>query len=181
MGSILACFQKTLIFPIDFNYFINCRCQLGTTLGSFCSTLAVILVYFGFTLSSLWRKLAEVSAKLGLSWPNLAPNSDPVEPKSGNVEKVLVFKSFLKDSMVQNTPHAASADPGLGVRALAIRGFEPRIFGTEGTRPTRACGHKGRGPIYGLPPLPPTSSTRRSSIGDRRTAIGDRLSLLVVR
>ena len=66
--------------------------------------------YFGFTLSSLWRKLAEVSAKLGLSWPNLAPSSDPVEPKSGNVEKVLVFKAFLKDSMVQNTPHAASAD-----------------------------------------------------------------------
>ena len=30
--------------------------------------------------------------------------------------------------MVQNTPPAASADPDGGVRALAIRGFEPRIF-----------------------------------------------------
>ena len=39
MGSILACFQKTLIFPIDFNDFINLWCQLGTALGSFCSTL----------------------------------------------------------------------------------------------------------------------------------------------
>ena len=29
--------------------------------------------YFGFTLSSLWRKLVEVGAKFGLSWPNLAP------------------------------------------------------------------------------------------------------------
>ena len=88
----------------------------------------VILGYFGFTLSSLWRKLAEVGAKLGLSWPNLAPSSDPVEPKSGNVEKVLVFKAFLKDFIVQNTPHASAADPAVGVRALAIRGFEPRIF-----------------------------------------------------
>ena len=56
----------------------------------------VILGYFGFTLSSLWRKLAEVGAKLCLSWPNLAPSSDPVEPKSGNVEKVLVFKSIFE-------------------------------------------------------------------------------------
>ena len=98
----------------------------------------VILGYFGFTLSSLWRKLAEVGAKLGLSWPNLAPSSDPVEPKSGNVEKVLVFKAFFNVFIVQNTPHASSADltdrwriADGGVRALAIRGFEPRIFGTD--------------------------------------------------
>ena len=32
MGSILACFQKTFIYRIDFNEFINLRCQLGTTL-----------------------------------------------------------------------------------------------------------------------------------------------------
>ena len=38
-----------------------------------------------------------------------------VGPKSGNVEKVLVFKAFLKDSMVQNTPHASSADPDGGL------------------------------------------------------------------
>ena len=114
----------------------------------------VILVYFGFTLSSLWRKLAEVGTKLGLSWPNLAPSSDPVEPKSGNVEKVLVFKAFLKDSMVQNSPHAASADladccrRGPGSRYSRFR--TSNISETERTVPTRACGHKGRGPIYPL-------------------------------
>ena len=91
------------------------------------SNLVVTLGHLGLILSSLWPKLAEVGAKLGLSWPNLAPSSDPVEPKSGNVEKVLVFKAFLKDSMVQNTPHASSADltdrwriADGGVRALAI-------------------------------------------------------------
>ena len=95
------------------------------------SNLVVTLGHLGLILRSLWPKLAEVGAKLGLSWPNLAPSSDPVEPKSGNVEKVLVFKAFLKDSMVQNTPHASAADlaegwlrAGAGVRALAIRSFE---------------------------------------------------------
>ena len=60
------------------------------------SNLVVTLGHLGLILRSLWPKLAEVGAKLGLSWPNLAPSSDPVEPKSGNVEKVLVFKAFLE-------------------------------------------------------------------------------------
>ena len=63
MGSILACFQKTLIFPIDFNDFINLRCQLGTTLGSFCSTLG-----------SFWGTLVSLWAHFGASWPKLAPS-----------------------------------------------------------------------------------------------------------
>ena len=33
IGSILARFQKTLIFPIDFNDFMILGCQLGATLG----------------------------------------------------------------------------------------------------------------------------------------------------
>ena len=37
-----------------------------------------------------------------------------VGPKSENVEKVLVFKAFLKDAMVQNPPHASAADPTEG-------------------------------------------------------------------
>ena len=48
-ANILARFQKTLIFPIDFNDFMELRCQLGVTFGH----LGVTLGYFGFTLSSL--------------------------------------------------------------------------------------------------------------------------------
>ena len=33
-GNILARFQKTFIFQINFNDFIILRCQLGTTIGS---------------------------------------------------------------------------------------------------------------------------------------------------
>ena len=64
MGSILACFQKTFIFPFDFNDFINLRCQLGTTLGSLCSTLG-----------SFWGTLVSLWAHFGASWPKLAPSS----------------------------------------------------------------------------------------------------------
>ena len=49
-----------------------------------------------------------------------------VGPKSGNVEKVLVFKAFLKDSMVQNTPHASSADlaKGSGLSLFEVSNLE---------------------------------------------------------
>ena len=33
IGIILARFQKTHIFPIDFNDFMELRCRLGATLG----------------------------------------------------------------------------------------------------------------------------------------------------
>ena len=108
----------------------------------------VILGYFGFTLSSLWRKLAEVGAKLCLSWPNLAPSSDPVEPKSGNVEKVLVFKSIFEGFYGPKYPPRLFRRPcrrGPGSRYSRFR--TSNISETDRTRSTRACGLKGRGPI----------------------------------
>ena len=47
IGSILARFQKTLIFPIDFNDFMELGCQLGAILGSLWGTLGSFWVHFG--------------------------------------------------------------------------------------------------------------------------------------
>ena len=52
LKSFLARFQKTLIFPIGFNDFMELRCQLGATLGSLWGTLG-----------SLWRLLADFFVK----------------------------------------------------------------------------------------------------------------------
>ena len=101
-----------------------------------------------------------------------------VGSKSGNVENVLFFDAFLNDPMVQNNPHAAAADPdgtltdrsrgGPGSRYSSL---EARIFGNQRSLYIRACGHKGRGPIYGLPPLPPTSFIRRSALVAHRMSL----------
>ena len=72
-----------------------------------------------------------------------------VEPKSENVEIVQVFKAFFEGQSAQNTPPPLHRNSGEGGRALALC-FAKHNFGTERTRPTRACGHKGRGPIYPL-------------------------------
>ena len=114
----------------------------------------VILGYFGFTLSSLWCKLAEVGAKFGLSWPNLAPSSNP----KGSIN---ILYSFCRRILLRRRS-AAPLPRGSGLSLFEVSNLE--YFGTERTVPTRACGHKGRGPIYGLPPLPPTSSARHSSL-----------------
>ena len=74
MGSILACFQQALIFPIDFNDFINLRCQLGTTLGSLCSTLGSLWCYLWhlrMTLAYLVRLSVAFWAMLMIRTPIL--------------------------------------------------------------------------------------------------------------
>ena len=45
------------------------------------SHFGVTLGHFGFILSSLWPELAEVDAKLTLSWPNMAPSSPKLGPR----------------------------------------------------------------------------------------------------
>ena len=52
---MLARFQKAFIFPIDFNDFMELRCQLGAILGSLWGTLGSL---WG-TLGSLWRLLGD--------------------------------------------------------------------------------------------------------------------------
>ena len=47
---VLASFQKTLIFPMDFNDFLILWCQLGATLGSLGSYFGHLLGHFGVTL-----------------------------------------------------------------------------------------------------------------------------------
>ena len=128
----------------------------------------VILGYFGFTLSSLWRKLAEVGAKLGISWPNLAPSSNPKGPKCKNHCKTNGFLTILW-SKIPPTPLPPTLAWGSGLSLFEVSNLE--YFGTERTVPTRACGHKGRGPIYGLPPLPPTSFIGRSALVARRMSL----------
>ena len=75
MGSILACFQKTFIFPIDFNDFINLRCQLGTILGSSCTLWG----YFGV----LWFHFELTLAQVGQSWRQVRPKLAQLGPKFG--------------------------------------------------------------------------------------------------
>ena len=55
-----------------------------------------MLGYFGFTWSSLWRKLAEVGAKLGLSWPNLAPKLAQDGSKFAKVEPKMASNWYFE-------------------------------------------------------------------------------------
>ena len=104
-----------------------------------------------------------------------------VAPKSANVEKVLVFKAFVNDSMVQNAPDASAADLtdgwrmyAAGGRALAIRSFEyPKGHCLGGLAASRAA---ARFMGYRRFRRPPSLGIRRSATGNRRRAIGDRLS-----
>ena len=66
-------------------------------------------------------------------------------------QNALFCNGFRRQKQSGETPTPLPPTLDEGVGALAIRGFEPRIISeTEGRRPIRACGHKGRGPIYAL-------------------------------
>ena len=76
MGSILACFQKTFIFPIDFNDFIKLWGQLGVTLGSLWDTF----VQFGATLGSPWGHFGSLWGHFGVALGHFGvkSGSDPI-------------------------------------------------------------------------------------------------------
>ena len=82
------------MFLIDFNDFMNSSGHFGIDLGSFGVTLGSFLVYGG-TLEPYLREFGvdklEMASVIGIY-------AGLVGPKSGNVEKVLVFKAFLKGS-----------------------------------------------------------------------------------
>ena len=54
--------------------------RTAPTLSSW-SHFGITLGHLGFILNSLWPKLAEVSANLTLSWPNMAPSSPKLGPR----------------------------------------------------------------------------------------------------
>ena len=74
-GYIQVDFQKTLIFPIDFNDFIKLWGQLGVTLGSLWDTF----VQFGATLGSLWGHFGSLwghfAVALGRLWDHFGITS----------------------------------------------------------------------------------------------------------
>ena len=91
-------FQKTFIFPIDFNDFIKHWGSFGVALGSLWGHFWHMKVTFG-----AFRGHFEVT--LSISTSNFMCDAcvmhtctGLVGPKTGKVKKRLVFKAFLKGS-----------------------------------------------------------------------------------
>ena len=108
------------------------------------STFLQIIVIFKY----LFIKNQPEQAGRTRKWVGVGGPSGLIGPK-------IKLYSFFQRIFKIRWSKAASADLACGrrgadegVRALAIRGFEPLIFRDRRSQITRACGHKGRGPIW---------------------------------
>ena len=102
MGVTFVQFQKIFIFPIGFNDFINSSGHFRTDLGSFGGHFGVIFGIWGTLkpyLSQFDVEKLEMASVMGIC-------AGLVEPKSGNVEKVWVFKAFLNGQRCDEDPGA---------------------------------------------------------------------------
>ena len=92
------------------------------------SNLVVTLGHLGLILSSLWPKLAEVGAKLGLSWPNLAPSSGP----NGAINKLYTFPRHILLVKCRATANGDVRGEGLGPPGRDIGRGKPLLRRRKG-------------------------------------------------
>ena len=97
-GCMRVDFQKTFIFPIDFNDFIKHWGSFGVALGSLWGHFWHMKVTFGAFRGHFEVTLSMSTSNFMCDACVMHTCTGLVGPKRGKVKKLLVFKAFLKGS-----------------------------------------------------------------------------------